>query len=209
MVSFGFTIIMNISKIEKIAEKEMRKKQVHKFREPGWLLYHGRRTGKIAVHLSKKLNLDVDKDLLYVTGLFHDIGKGKKPHTETGAKKTKDLLKDYTSKKELEEICRTIEDHNHRKKSDNFSTITKLIQDADLIDHVGNIDIWMAFYWCGSNEESIGEHLEWLNGKEYRQFREYMRTHMNYKLSKEILEQRIRKSDKFFEEFHHTYFKGI
>jgi HD superfamily phosphodiesterase len=44
-------------------------------REPGWILYHGQRTGKIAVFLGRKLNCEVDCDVLYTAGLFHDIGK--------------------------------------------------------------------------------------------------------------------------------------
>ena len=65
---------MKFQRIEQIAQDQMVGLRSDT-REPGWILYHGQRTGKIAVFLARKLNCEVDCDVLYTAGLFHDIGK--------------------------------------------------------------------------------------------------------------------------------------
>jgi len=83
------------------------------------------------------------------------------------------------------------------------------VQDADLIDRVGAIDIWMAFYWSGSQGESIHDHIAWFKGDECRDWRDYMRNHFNFDVSRQMLENRIEESDQFFTKFQRTYFEGI
>ena len=145
---------MNVQRIEQIAQAEMADFKSDT-REPGWILYHGQRTGKLAVLLSQKLNCEVDCNVLF---------------------------------------------HNQRKKSDSFS---------DLIDHVGLIDVWMAFYWSGHHGESIHNHIAYYEGEEYRRWRTYMRTHLNYDVSKQMFEERIQWEDDLLARFHKMYFDGI
>lgn len=200
---------MDIEKIEAIAHAEMATRQYLGFREPGWILHHGKRTGKIALHLAGLINSSVDLDALYVSGLFHDIGKGHDRHNEVGAERTRELLSGLIAEETLDAICEAVCLHNQRKKADDLSESVKLIQDADLVDHVGFIDVWMSFYWSVSHGESIHDHLAWFKGDDGKRFREYMRTHLNFDVSREILEDRIQSSDQFFSDFHRTYFKGI
>jgi uncharacterized protein len=200
---------MDIEKIEEIAEAEMASRQDLRFREPGWILYHGKRTGRIAQHLAERLDLDVDSDAVYVAGLFHDIGKGEDSHNEVGATYTRELLTDLVPEATLHIICDAVSSHNQRKKSDGFSDCAKLVQDADLIDHVGPIDVWMAFYWSGTHGESIHDHIAFCKGDDCKKFQNYMRSHLNFGVSRQMLEERIEASEKFFSEFHRTYFEGI
>ncbi len=200
---------MDIEQIEAVAETEMASRQDHGFREPGWILYHGRRTGKIALHLADRLAADVDGDGLYVAGLFHDVGKGSERHNDVGAARTRELLDGLVPAETLEALCETIRVHNQRKAADDYSDITKLVQDADLLDHVGCIDVWMALYYSGSQGQSIQDHLAWFRGEECREFRHYMRTHLNFDLSLELFDQRIQSADRFFTELHRTYFEGF
>ena len=60
---------MNVQRIEQIAQAEMAGCRSDT-REPGWILYHGQRTGKLAVVLAQKLNYDVDCDVLTQQGSF-------------------------------------------------------------------------------------------------------------------------------------------
>jgi uncharacterized protein len=200
---------MEIDRIEAVAEAEMASRQDLRYREPGWILHHGKRTGHIARHLLHTLGLNVCPNTVYVAGLFHDIGKGQDRHNEVGARRCRELLSDLVPADTLGVICDTVESHHKRKKSDSFSDCTKLVQDADLIDHVGLIDIWMAFYWSGSRRESIHDHIAWFKGDESRRWRGYMRNHLNFDVSRQILEDRIEKSDRFFTEFQRMYFEGI
>jgi len=200
---------MDLERIEAIAEDEMGSRRDHDFREPGWILYHGKRTGSIARHLLHTLGLSVCPDTVYVAGLFHDVGKGQDRHNEVGARRCREILSGLVSADTLDVICDTVRTHNQRKKSGRFSDCTKLVQDADLIDHVGNIDIWTAFYWSGRHGESIHDHIAWFKGDECKRSRNYMRNHLNFDVSRQMLEDRIQKSDRFFTEFQKTYFEGL
>lgn len=199
---------MDIQRIEEIAQAEMIGIRSDT-REPGWILYHGQRTGKIAVFLSKKLNCEINRYVLYTAGLFHDIGKGKVSHNEVGSHLTRHLLRGIVTSSELDKICDVILYHNQRKKSDSFSDYVKLVQDADLIDHVGLIDLWMAFYWSGHHGESIHDHIAYYKGEECRKWRDYMRSHLNYDESLQIFEQRIQLEDDLLSRFRRMYFDGI
>ena len=200
---------MDIEEINTIAHQQMASRQDHRFREPGWIFYHGKRTAMIALHLARSLNVGLDRDALYVAGLFHDIGKGQDRHNEIGAERTGDLLSGLISQETLDVICETVRCHNQRTKSDSFSDHVKLVQDADLIDHVGWIDVWMAFYWSGSQSEGIHDHIAYFEGDECREWREYMRTHLNYDISRRMLEERIQLADDLLSRFHRTYFNGV
>jgi len=199
---------MDLQRIEQIAQDQMVDFRSDT-REPGWILYHGKRTGKIAVFLARKLNSKVDCDVLYTAGLFHDIGKGNDSHNELGASLTKRLLAGIVTSIELDKICDAIHFHNQRNKSDSFSDYVKLVQDADLIDHVGMIDVWMAFYWSGHHGESIHDHIAYYKGEECRKWRSYMRTHLNYNASVQIFDERINMEDEFLSRFHKLYFDGL
>ena len=199
---------MDIQRIEEITQAEMIGIRSDT-REPGWILYHGQRTGKIAVFLAKKLNCEINRDVLYTAGLFHDIGKGKGSNNEVGSHLTRHLLYGIVTSSELDKICDVILYHNQRKKSDSFSNNVKLVQDADLIDHVGLIDVWMALYWRGHHGESIHDHIAYYKGEECRKWRDYMRSHLNYDASLQIFEQRIQLEDDLLSRFRRIYFEGI
>ena len=200
---------MDIEKIEAIAHAEMVSRQDHGGREPGWILYHGKRTGKIAMHLAESLGQDIDLDCLYVAGLFHDVGKGADDHNKVGARRTRELLVGLLPEDALDRVCETIRVHNKRMMADDFWDMTKLVQDADLVDHVGCIDVWMALYFSGSQGQSIHDHLAWFRGEECREFRHYMRTHLNFDVSRSMFEERIQSADRFFADLHRTYFEGM
>ena len=67
----------------------------------------------------------------------------------------------------------------------------------------------MAFYWAGTHGQSIHDHVAWFKGDDCKQFREYMRTHLNFDVSRQMLEERIQASDEFLVEFQRIYFEGI
>ena len=200
---------MDLDRIEAVAHAEMEKRQDLSFREPGWTLYHGKRTGRIACHLRELLDLSVDPDALYVAGLFHDGRKDQEPHAELGAKRIRDLLSGLIPQESLTTICEAVSLHNKRMQSESFSDFTKLLQDADLIDHIGFIDIWMSFYWSGNKNESIDDHLAFYKGKTRKQTQDYMITHLNFDVSQEMFEERVKMSDQFFGEFQRVYFEGV
>ncbi|MBT7616058.1 MAG: hypothetical protein HN590_02100 [Calditrichaeota bacterium] len=78
-----------------------------------------------------------------------------------------------------------------------------------MIDHIGFIDIWMSFYWSGNKNESIDDHLAFYKGKTRKQTQDYMITHLNFDVSQEMFEERVKMSDQFFGEFQRVYFEGV
>jgi len=199
---------MDLELIESIASQAMESQSHNSSREPGWLYYHGRRTGKIAIWLAEKIGAQVDIRVLYIGGLFHDIGKGSAMHNEVGVQIASELLTPYCSADELTDISQIIRSHNQRGNSQDPLPV-KLVQDADLLDHVGPIGVWLAFYWSGSHNESINEHMAYINGEENQHYRQGMRQMLNFAVAQEEFDRRIMYEDDFFSHFQRIYFKGM
>lgn len=195
---------MDLDRIDGIARDVLAMRRDFPFREPGWMLYHGARTGRIAVRLAGLTESDVDRDALYVAGLFHDVAKEEKCHNEAGARRTRQLLAEHVPAATLAVICEGVRLHNQRK-ADGLSDFAKLIQDADSIDHVGLIDVWLSFYWSGFHGETIDDHAAWIDGDERRRYREYMRTHLHFDASRAMFDERLRLADRFFSDFRQEY----
>ena len=96
---------MDVQRIEEIDQAEMAGLRCDS-REPGWILYHGKRAGKLAAMPTEKLNCQVDRNILYNAGLFHDIGKGNDLHNEVGANLTHPTQSRVGSKKGIRKLFR-------------------------------------------------------------------------------------------------------
>jgi hypothetical protein len=125
--------------------------------ETGYRYYHGLRVGALAVELGERLKLPVPPDLLYIAGVLHDVGKagymGQKPHGPRGAKLIRKHAGAWFEPEELERVCLMVENHYERPLSKWYADRQKpewpdevlVIQDADLIDHVGYNQVWRNF----------------------------------------------------------------
>ncbi len=193
---------MVVSEIEAVAREQMATRQELHTREPGHLFYHGQRTAKIALALA-------DRDTLYVGALFHDIGKGSARHNEKGADLTARLLRRHCSETELASIRVLITLHNRRKKSAEHPLAAQIVQDADLIDHVGPMVPWLAFYWCGVRAETIDDHIAFVTGEENERYRTGMRAKLNFDVSMRLFDERIQWEDEYLETFRRVYFDGV
>ena len=93
--------------------------------------------------LMAQYEAEVDMDVLKAATLLHDMAYGKrfykKDHSLESAKLSKEVLsrKQFT-KEQIEHIIRCIEQHNIWVKVDPNSSIeTKILRDADRLDHLG------------------------------------------------------------------------
>jgi len=200
---------MDIEKIEQVACDSMAGRKELREREPGWLYYHGRRTAKIAMWLCEELDLNVDRDAVYAGALFHDIGKGSESHNEIGVAITRELLNDLCTSGELDIICDIVRNHNQREHSSSWSVAVRIVQDADLIDHVGPIVPWLAFYWSGTHNETIHDHIRFVRGEENERYRKRMREGLSFDVSRRIFDERVDFEEQFFAQFHRVYMEGI
>ncbi len=200
---------MNIEDIKKMAFRKMGSRKEQSAREPGWLYYHGIRTANISLKLNKSLKANVDKFIIYSGAIFHDIGKGEDPHNETGANMIKDLLNKKIEDIKLDRITAIIKYHCQRNLSDQLQIEQKIVQDADLLDHVGIIVPWLAFYWSGTYNETIHQHLAFKKSEENHKYRGGMRKRLNFDVSIRIFDERIEFEDDFLNKFEEIYFSGI
>ena len=199
---------MNRELIEGIANREMGRRVEHSSREPGWIYYHGLRTAKLALWLADELNANVDRDLLYIAGLFHDVGKGTRPHNEVGALRARDLLADYCPPAELAQIEDMIVGHCLRGQPGQ-SLPVHILQDADILDHIGPIGPWLAYYWSGSKGESFAEHVRYYHSEENRHTRQKLYAQLNFEPSRMEYIRRIRWEDEVMQTLHAAYEEGV
>jgi uncharacterized protein len=178
-------------------------------REPGWLYYHGLRTARIALQLSRRLEADAELEVIYAGALFHDIGKGAEPHNEAGAAITRQLLADLYTSAELDRVCDIVRYHNQRQQATGLPIEIRIVQDADTLDHVGAIDVWLAFYWSGVHNETFHEHIRYMNSEENDRYRRRLREGLSFDLSKQIFDERLAHEGQFFAEFQRIYLEGI
>jgi uncharacterized protein len=187
-----YQLNMEIGKIIQIAEKAMRDRREDQKREKGFIFFHGLRTAKLALNLKQKLktNCNFSDDVLFAGALFHDIGKGTEPHNQTGAEMAKNCLSGYCSENELRDICDIIFSHNRRNELDGLSNEIKLVQDADILDHFGSLEIWLKFLYSAHNNENISDALNFWQSKEFNNYQKICRNLLNFEISKQIFDEK-------------------
>ncbi len=190
---------MDVKLITEIAEENMKNIVSHSDREKGWTLAHGKRTAKLVINLRKKLfpGNTASDEVLYTAALFHDIGRQHENHEKAGAILTKNLLDEYLTSEEMDEISYIISNHNTYKTA--MTDNLKLVQDADIIDHHGAMFIWLTMHIAAEKDISVEKCLE--------MFAEYNTPDntlcngelLNFDFSKEILKSRYAFEQQFFE----------
>ena len=196
--------IMDRDKLLKIAYNTMECRKAHLNREKGFIFYHGERTANLALNLRKKIfpGEPSKDDIIYAAALFHDIGKGIGHHNETGGVLAKEFLENEMPMQDLETVCSIIRLHNKRKLTDNYSMEIKIVQDADLLDHLGTIEVWLHFFYYANQGGNVKDSIEYWTGQEFKENRKIQRELLNYNLSKQIFDEKIKFEDDFIKRFY-------
>ncbi len=193
---------MNIELINKIAEENMKNMVTHTDREKGWCLAHGRRTARLAINLRKKIfpGNTVSDEIIYTAALFHDIGKQHDDHEKAGAIITRNLIDEYCSPEEMDEISYIISNHNaFNVDKTTFTDNLKIVQDADIIDHQGAIFIWITMHMAAEKGIGVDKTLEMFDRYDTRDNILRNGGLLNFDISKEIIEERYRLERAFFD----------
>jgi uncharacterized protein len=179
---------MDLNQITQLAYENMKDRKNPWFKERGSVYFHGLRTGKLAVNLRKRILPEDDSrdQVLYVSGLFHDIGKDIDPHNENGALITANILHDHCTEEEITLISDYIRKHNQRGKVTN--RYIQILQDADSLDHEGTIHVWIHFIVTAFCNENIEDALTFWNEK-IRNW-DMNKDNLNYDVSREIFRER-------------------
>ena len=199
---------MDMVQLDQVARSALLARAEHPTREPDWLYHHGCRVGKLACWLADQVAAPVDQDILYAGGLLHDVGKGREPHHETGAALAHALLTPLVPPDQVAAICTLIRHHNRRGNPQDSLAI-QLVQDADILDHVGPLGTWLAFYWSGAQRESFDQHAAFILGAENAAYRAKLRGLLNFEVARTAFDRRIRYEDDFFRTFHQVYAAGV
>ncbi|HEY5561410.1 MAG TPA: HD domain-containing protein [Clostridiaceae bacterium] len=183
---------MDIKVLKEIAYKHMGNRKAHLEREKGFIYYHGLRVSKLSLILREAI-LPGDAshdDIIVAASLFHDIGKGMEPHGKYGAVLVKDILIEYCTELEIAKIAEIIYCHNLRKKSNDYSEYIKIVQDADILDHFGTIEIWMNFQYYAYKDEPMQNSIEFYHN-EYDALVQDCRGQLNYEVSLKIFDEKV------------------
>ncbi|MGI6570942.1 MAG: HD domain-containing protein [Caldicoprobacterales bacterium] len=183
---------MDLQRIRELAYEHLGNRKAHLEREKGFIYYHGQRVARIAVTLRKMILPDEDSrdEVLTVAAYFHDIAKGIEPHNEYGAVLAREVLKDYCDPQQLEEIAQLIHLHKIFDKSSKQPELAKILQDADILDHFGTIEIWMNFQYSAFLDEPIENSVNFYQG-EFDSHAGRIGKLLNYELSRQIYREKI------------------
>lgn len=184
---------MDFDRLNEIAVRLLKNRKAHPEREKGSIYEHGQRVARLAVALRREVAVqDASKDdVLRLAGMFHDIGKGIEPHAEFGATLLMQAVKGVVPEEEAQEAARLIYAHcDRRPEDDDHDLWVRLIQDADLLDHIGTYTVWMDIQYAAYMDESTEQAAQRLeqNAKGYA---EHCRSLLNFPVSRAIYDDRI------------------
>ena len=142
----------------------------------------------------------IDQDILWTAGLFHDVGKCIEPHAETGADLSKTLLQEVCSPEECAQVAHLICLHNKRGWKVR-PLAARILQDADVLDHIGAQFIWLCFAYSAYTEEGPYNALAYYNSEEKQRRDEKNRALLNLDFSRTLFDQRLAVEQQFMRRF--------
>lgn len=181
---------MDLDALRELAWRSMGKRRTAAEREPGFVFHHGQRVAKIALQLRELVfpgDASLDEVIL-VGGWFHDVGKGIEPHWQYGAILAREMLQPHCSPEELERIVEIVGCHTLRKERE-YPYYVQLVQDADVLDHYGSMDVWLDFRYCAVFGHREEEALEFY-GEKYEENVARISRLLNFPVAVEIFQEK-------------------
>ena len=177
------------------AEQLLADVRSHPRREKGWAFRHGSRTANLSLWLRERLFPGEDRmdDVLYAAALFHDCAKDEGvDHAEAGAARAKATLSRLLGKQELGLALRAIAQHD--KRLGEHSDLERILQDADVLDHFGAIEVWLNVSYSVFGGEGPECALDFY-ACEWASTVECLRSALNFDLSRQVFDERVAFSD--------------
>lgn len=180
-------------------------------REPGYRFHHGHRVARLALALWETPEVRrarqaaaappaVDgvplEELVWAGALLHDVAKRDVGDDRGGdhAAAGRELVHRRLAGVYGPEACRLVGEivfrHNKRDGPDDPVWV-RVVQDADLLDHFGIMDLWLGAYYHAACGQGLTEFLAYAEGERARSWWEYARRHVRFETARRELERRM------------------
>ncbi len=180
--------------------------------EPGYRLHHGERSERLSMQIADAEKLVVDREIVALGALMHDLGKSSclpgESHAVRGAKMVREIFADLMTPDELVQVAEIVEHHYERpngkwydgKEKPSWNHEILIIQDADVLDHFGIPGIWLSLHWAVHKKLSPARaQQEWFDSEHRETWRQEARRSLNFDTSRRMLERRLAEMDDFFQ----------
>ncbi|MCQ2432315.1 MAG: HD domain-containing protein [Clostridia bacterium] len=196
-------IRQNFTALRDIAKEQLGDKSSHAWKEPGNKYEHGIRTAKLAEKLRLAIcpeDASVNPDVLTVAAWFHDLCNGQEDHERLGAEALPGLIGHLCTEEELKEVCSIVRVHDHRTAAPEkspYSAAVRLLQDADMLDHLGAYDIWITFAEFTYKHKTPHQYTGCFHDGSFDRFEAHWRAKINYDFSLTVFDEKIRYEREF------------
>lgn len=192
-----------LQQIGEAARERLAGKSSHVWKEPGNKYDHGIRTAILAGKLKAEIGIcadETDDRILTAAAWLHDIcnADGEPDHEKVGAELLPELIGAYCSDEELERIVQMVRVHDTRLKDvpleerlKVYSPDILILQDADLLDHLGTYSIWATFSDLVYRRKTPYDYTAAFQNGAFDRFAARWRIRINYPQSLVIYEEKI------------------
>ncbi|MGM9625403.1 MAG: HD domain-containing protein [Eubacteriales bacterium] len=192
-----------LQQIGEAARERLAGKSSHVWKEPSNKYDHGIRTAILAKKLKAEIGIcadETDDRILTAAAWLHDIcnADGEADHEKVGAELLPELIGAYCSDTELERIMRMVRVHDTRLKDvplderlKVYSPDILILQDADLLDHLGTYSVWATFSDLVYRRKTPYDYTAAFRNGAFDRFAERWRIRINYPQSLVIYEEKI------------------
>ena len=102
----------------------------------------------------------------------------------------KEILKEYCTEEELEKIAAIVRYHTLRSKDNDYADYIKIVQDADILDHYGTVEVWLNFHYYAYHDLPMEKAVEFYE-QEFEKQVSKVRELLNYEVSKKYMMIRL------------------
>ena len=184
-----------------LLQREMGSRSSHEWKEPGNKYEHGIRSAKLVLRLRDLIfpgteDPSLAPEILTAAAWFHDICNGQEEHEnheEAGAVLLGKLLAPYCTPEELSAVCAIVRLHDHRtpEPEKTLPDAVKLVQDADMLDHLGTYDVWITISEFTYRHKTPMDYAVQFRNGAFDRFASGWRCRINYPESLAIFDEKI------------------
>ena len=162
---------------------------------------HLETTHRLVCKLEDRLDVEVDRKVLEISALYHDIGRiqdiedgemdpfeGHEGHAERGAEIVEDYISELVSEKQLEKIREVLGNHHYEA-----STIEgEIVQDADKVSNFGVFNLWRQIHYASQHGRTLKESLDYFWSTAVNDFEEHIEE-MHFEETEQLAKKRLEK----------------